>query len=160
MKRACLLLGLILLCLAAALAEPFTVQPAGLRIDLPAGWALSEEDGHYWLATDASNDAALLIFVVDNGDREKYVSVIYDQVTKQAGTTLAWQPERTTTVNGLPAMTRRGTGKLNDPAQIYLAVVEGPKGKTMLVLGSYATVRTADFKSSVEATLASIRASQ
>jgi hypothetical protein len=158
--RSRLLAALVLVATAAspALAEVKTHPTAKIELDVPSGWKMKGA-GDLMTIADPTEEVGFILVVADTKDMDKVVANLDQQLAKVA-TDIKWaspKPEKTT-LNGMPALTNRGEGKVNGKgANLGLILVRTPADKALLVVAAVESSKYAGHKAAVQKLIGSIK---
>lgn len=141
-----------------ALAEVKTHPTAKVAIDVPTGWKLNG-NGDVMTIADPTEEVGFILVVTDASDVDKVVANL-DQRLAKVATDIKWaspKPEKST-LNGMPALTNRGEGKVNGKnANLGLILVRTPADKVLLVVAAVESSKYAGHKADVQKLIASIK---
>jgi hypothetical protein len=141
-----------------ALAEVKTHPTAKVEIDVPTGWKMNG-NGDVMTIVDPTNEIGMILVVTETKDVDKVVANL-DQRLAKVATDIKWanpKPEKTT-LNGMPALTNRGQGKVNGKdANLGLILVRTPAEKALLVVAAVESAKYDGHKAEIQKLIGSIK---
>lgn len=134
-SRGSVFLVTLLVAGAGALAEVKTHPTAKVSIDVPKEWK-QNADGDKMMVIDPKGDVLVAMRVLEATELKAAAAKV-DSVVSDLVFDLSWEGKQERNVNGLPAVTIDGTGKLKanaTPVNVMAAIVATPSKKLMLLL--------------------------
>ncbi len=141
---------------APAAAEIKTHPTAKVQFEVPDSWK-TKADGDAMAIVDPSQEMFFYFIVADAKDLNNIAAEL-DKRLANLVTDVKWAKPEKATVNGMPALKRKGEGKVSGtPSNIGLVLVQTPAAKVLVVLAAVETAKYPAHKDEIAKLLNSIK---